>query len=231
MDAITRSVNRLESLGMMLGPALALVFFLLEPGGLIFDPAPSDDPVGNITALASNSTLTHIAALGVPLGLILMLYGLAGINRVMEESTAAALSRLGIMFMMVGAFGWIISSGLNHVIAQTAIDSEGAVETAIAIYKVDSGITLMSSMAVATGFLTFNLGLAAMFPSGAHRIGAVVIAAVSLFALIAVIIGHTGQSETMITLARACYFPWVVWSVVLGVKFFEGGEFTRLSRI
>ena len=216
---------------MMLGPSLALVFFLLEPGGLIFDPADSDDSVGNITALASNSTMTYITAIGVPLGLILMLYGLAGINRVMEESTAAALSRLGIMFMMVGAFGWIISSGLNHILAQTAIDSEGALETAIAIYKVDRGITLISGMGVATGFLAFNLGMAAMFPSGPLRIGAVVIAAVSLFALIALIIGHTAQDENFITLSRACYFPWVVWSIVLGVKFFEGGEFTRVGRI
>ena len=27
---------------MITGPALALVFFLLEPGGMIFDPAPLD---------------------------------------------------------------------------------------------------------------------------------------------------------------------------------------------
>lgn len=227
---ITRSVNRLESLGMIAGPALALVFFLLEPGGMIFDPAPSDDPVGNITALASNATMAHVTALGVPLGLILMLYGLAGINRVMEESTAAAMSRLGIMFMMVGAFGWIISSGLNHVLATTELASEQAIQTAIAIYKVDSGLTVMSGIAVASGFLTFNLGMAAMFPSGGLRIGAVVIAAVSLVALIALIIGQTTQNETMFMVSRACYFPWVVWSIVLGVKFFEGGEFTRIGR-
>ena len=216
---------------MILGPFLALVFFLLEPGGMIFDPAPSDDPVGNITALASNSTMAHITALGVPLGLILMLYGLAGINRVMEESMAAALSRLGIMFMMVGAFGWILASGLNHILAATAIESERALETAIAIYRVDSGITMISSIAVATGFLAFNLGMAALFPSGPLRMGAVVIAVVSLVALIALITGHTVPDETMITLSRACYFPWVIWSVVLGVKFFEGGEFTRVGRI
>ena len=135
------------------------------------------------------------------------------------------------MFMMVGAFGWIVSSGLNHILAQTAIDSEGALETSIAIYKVDRGITLISGMGVATGFLAFNLGMAAMFPPGPLRIGAVLIAAVSLFALITLIIGHTTQDETFISLSRACYFPWVIWSIVLGVKFFEGGEFTRVGRV
>ena len=216
---------------MMLGPLLALVFFLLEPGGMIFDPAPSDDPEGNVAALVSNSTMAHVTALGVPLGLILMLYGLAGINRVMEESTAAALSRLGIMFMMVGAFGWILARGLTHVIARMAVESEQALERAISIYDVYSGITIISSMGVATGFLAFNLGMAAMFPSGPLRIGAVVIAGVSLVALIALIIGHIAQDETMLTVSRACYFPWVVWSIVLGVKFFEGGRFTRVGRI
>ena len=65
-----------------------------------------------ITALASNATISHVSALVVSLGLILMIYGLSGINRAFQEdSMAAALSRLGILCMTVGVVGWILTSG------------------------------------------------------------------------------------------------------------------------
>ena len=184
---------------------------------MFIDNAEADDALGKINAYVSNRALSHITGLVIPLGLILMLYGISGINRVIvgqairEDSTAAAFSRLGILCLTVGAFGWVIISGLALVLAQTNLDSDQAVQAAIAVYRVDSGITILSSAAVATGFLAFNLGLAALFPSGSARIWALVIAAVSLIALIALIIGHTTTTETGLAISRLCYIPWVIW--------------------
>lgn len=218
-----RTMDKLESVGLMVGPVLALLFFLLEPGGVIIDPAASGDAVAVITALASNRGLAHATSLGIPLGLVMMLYGLAGINRVIrEERMAAALSRLGILCMTVGAIGWILASGLNHVIAETQIGVEGAIQQAIPLHKVDSGVTIISGMMVSAGFIAFSLGLSAIYPPGFGKIAARVITAVSVLALIAFIIGHTGPSQTMVSVARACYFPWVLWSVYLGVGFLRG---------
>lgn len=216
-------VNKLEALGLVVGPVLALIFFAIEPGGMFIQPADSTDPSATITAVASNSNVARVTALMVPLGLILMLYGLSGISRVMRPDTlAAALSRLGILFMNVGAFGWILTSGLTFILTRTQLDAAQGLESAIPIYMVDSGMSTLSSLAVASGFMAFNLGLSAIYPPGSLRITALAIAAVSVICLIAVIIGNTVPDRTMITVSRICYFPWVAWSVVLGVRFLKG---------
>lgn len=217
------SVNKLEALGLVVGPVLALIFFAIEPGGMFIQPADSTDPAATITAVASNPGIARVTALMVPLGLILMLYGLSGISRVMRPDTmAAALSRLGILFMNVGAFGWILTSGLTFILTRTQLDAAHALESAIPIYMVDSGMGMLSSLAVASGFMAFNLGLSAIYPPGPLRITALAIAAVSVICLIAVIIGNSVPDRTMITVSRICYFPWVAWSVVLGVRFLKG---------
>lgn len=217
------SVNKLEALGLVVGPVLALIFFAVEPGGMFIQPADSTDPAATITAVASNSSIARITALMVPLGLILMLYGLSGMSRVMRPDTlAAALSRLGILFMNVGAFGWILTSGLTFILTRTQLDAAQGLESAIPIYMVDSGMSMLSSLAVAAGFMAFNLGLSAIYPPGFLRITALAIAAVSVICLIAVIIGNTVPDRTMITVSRICYFPWVAWSAVLGVRFLKG---------
>ena len=217
------SVNKLEALGLVVGPVLALVFFAIEPGGMFVQPADSTDPAATITSVASNPGIARVTALMVPLGLILMLYGLSGISRVMRPDTmAAAWSRLGILFMNVGAFGWILTSGLTYILTRTQLDSAQGLESAIPIYMVDSGMGMLSSMAVAAGFMAFNLGLSAIYPPGPLRITALAIAAVSVVCLIAVIIGNSIPDRTMITVSRICYFPWVAWSVVLGVRFLKG---------
>ena len=231
----THLLNKLEAWALIAGPVLALLFFMLEPGGMFIDNAEADDALGKINAYVSNRALSHITGLVIPLGLILMLYGISGINRVIvgqairDDSTAAAFSRLGILCLTVGAFGWVIISGLALVLAQTDLDSDQAVQAAIAVYRVDSGITILSSAAVATGFLAFNLGLAALFPSGSARIWALVIAAVSLIALIALIIGHTTTTETGLAISRLCYIPWVIWSVALGIRFLSGKGISATS--
>ncbi len=51
----TLSVNRLGALALIVGPVLAVVFFLLEPGALLVDRADSSDAIASITALASNA--------------------------------------------------------------------------------------------------------------------------------------------------------------------------------
>lgn len=216
-------VHRLEAWGLVVGPILALAFFLLEPGALIFDPAEYGDAEATVRAMASNAVVAHLSALMVPLGLILMLYGLSGINRsIMGDSMAPALSRLGILFMTVGVFGWILAAGLALALVGTDLDSTREVEQAIAVYRVDSGIAILSSMAVASGFLTLNLGLWALLPPGLRRLAALAVAAVSLVCLVALIVGHSAPEPAMITLARLCYFPWVAWTAALGIGFLQG---------
>jgi hypothetical protein len=221
----TDAIHRLEAWALMVGPAMALVFFLVEPGGLLVDPVDTTDSAGKITALASNPFLAHVSGLLVPLGLLLLLYGISGVSRVTTgPDFAAAGTRFGLLSATVGGVGWILVNGLDHLLARTQISSAEALEAAIPLYQVGLGITMISGIAVSLGLLVLSLSLAARERSGLHRTAALVIAVVSAFSVVALIIGYSVPDETMIALGRACYFPWVVWFAMLGTRFLKAGR-------
>lgn len=227
------SVNRFEAWALIIGPVLALLFFLLEPGGMLIDSTASTDSIGKVRALASNSALAHTSALMVPLGLIVMIYGLSGLNRLIvltEDDTASAASRFGVLTVTMGGFGWIMADGLIHILAETRIQSEEAVQAALAIERTASGVTFISSIAVALGVMALSLGLSARDPVGFNKGAALVIFVVSIVAMVALVIGQSGPNEGMLTLARLCYFPWVLWSITLGVRFLKEGSLTGGAR-
>ena len=224
----TNSVNKLEALALIFGPVLALLSFMVEPGGMLIDSVAPRDAAGKITALASNSTMSHVVSLLIPLGLLLMIYGLAGVNRaivinraIAEDDTPAALSRFGILSMTLGGFGWILSEGTTHILAETRIQSEQAIQAAIPVHEMGLAITLISSMVVSVGVLAFSLSLSARDTMGFQKVASLTIAAVSIVSLVALIIGYSAPNETMVTLGRLCYFPWVIWFVILGVRFYS----------
>ena len=227
----TTSLSKLESLALIAGPVVALAFFLLEPGAMLIDPADSSgDSEAIVTAMASNQTLAHVSSLVVPLGLAAMVYGLLGLGRFTGgDSGPGSLSRFGLVCMVIGAVGWILGSGLAHVLAETPIEDPEAIQRAISVHQVDYGIGIMSSMAVSLGFTLFSFGLSSRYSSGFGKIAALVVAAISVLALAAFIIGHSAPNDTMISLARACYFIWTAWSVYLGVTFLKGTAFSQGS--
>lgn len=218
------SIHKLEALALIVGPPLALLAFLIEPGGVLIDSVESTDPAGKITALASNPGLAHLAGLLVPLGLLIMLYGMAAINRTTTgDDTTAALTRFGLLSLTLGGFGWILADGLNHLLAETSVASQAAVEAAIPLQRTGDGISLIAGMAVSLGLLVFSLSVASRESHGLHRTAAQVIVVVSAISLIALIIGHSAQSEAMVSIGRACYFPWVIWSILLGRQGLQAG--------
>lgn len=212
-------VSKVEAVALMIGPILALSFFLLEPGGVLIDTKESTDHMGKVTAFAENSALAHVVALVVPLGLVLTLYGFAGLHRVIDKNDLFdGMARLGIASLIIGGVGWIMVQGLAHVMANTDLGSESEVSAALSLYSVDVGLTLISSLAVSLGLIAFSAGVAMEEEPGIHRILALVITAVSIVSVVALIIGHTQADETMVAIGRACYFPWVIWMALLGAR-------------
>lgn len=218
----TLSINKIGALALIVGPVLALASFLIEPGGILIDPADSTDALGSIMAYTSNPAFSRISALMVPLGLLIMLYGLSSIQQAIhDESIGDALSRFGILCMTLATFGWVFVRGLILVLTNTETGSD--TDT----YDVMIGITRISGIAASLGFLSFSLGLSTRDPLGFHKIAALVIAAISVLSLASLIIGISAPSqlETMVTIARLCYFPWVIWSAILGIGFIRRGNF------
>ena len=216
MDTI--SLNRLGGIALIVGPALSIVFFLIQPGGLLIDSADSSDAMANITSFASNALLSNLTSLMISLGLLIMVYGLYTVQNATRDSSGDALSRFGLLVITVGAIGWIMAQGMHLVLSGADLGNPGAVDDMVPVYTVDSAITLMSSIVVSFGFLVFNLALSTR--DDFNKVGALVIAAISVVALVGFIIAASmpEQRETATTIGRACYFPWVIWSVMLGLN-------------
>lgn len=223
----TLSINKIGALALIVGPVLALASFLIEPGGILIDPADTTDAVGSVMAYVSNPAISRISALMVPLGLLIMLYGLSSIQQAIhDESIGDALSRFGILCMTLATFGWVFVRGLILILTNTEIDSDSNAVIPDT-YDVMIGITRISGIAASLGFLSFSLGLSTRDPLGFHKIAALVIAAISVLSLVSLIVGISAPSqlETMVTIARVCYFPWVIWSAILGIGFIRRGNF------
>ena len=125
----TNSVERLGAISLIVGPIVSFIFFLVRPGVLLVDMADSTDEVAQITALASNSTLTHVAALIGPVALVVTLYGLyVAQSRLRDGGSGDALMGLGFMSFTVGVIGWVTGLSLQHVLANTELVVAGAVE-------------------------------------------------------------------------------------------------------
>ena len=59
----THLLNKLEAWSLIVGPPLALIFFMVEPGGMLIDSAEASDPLGKISAYVANTSMSHITGL------------------------------------------------------------------------------------------------------------------------------------------------------------------------
>ena len=107
-----------------------------------------------------------------------------------------------------------MSQGLNLVIADSG-DPE-AMQVAVAVFAVRSGITVLSGIAIALGFLVFSYGLAGR--DDFNKIAALIASLASIVALVAFILAlsDSGMADTSFLIARVCYVVWAAWTVYLG---------------
>ena len=208
------SLNRLGGLSLFLGPLLALIFFLIQPSGVLIDSASPTDAVATIMALASNTALSNLTALVIVLGLVATTFGLYVLQSNLRGGGGDALTRVGLGTIAIGNIGWIMSQGLNLVMADSG-DPE-AMQVAVAVFAVRSGITVLSGIAIALGFLVFSAALASR--DDFNKIAALIASLASIVALVAFILAasDSGMADTSFTIARVCYVVWAAWTVYLG---------------
>ena len=209
------SLYRLGGLALIAGPVLSIVFFLLQPGGLLIDNADSSDAVASITSFASNSTLTIVTSMVIALGLLLIVFGFYAVQKITRSNGIGdALSQFGLLALIIGAFGWIVAQGIHVALADADLQDLNAW---VPVYSVYAGITLMSAIAVSLGFLTFSLALSTR--DDFNKIVALVVSIVSVVAFVCFIAAAVvpEQTDTMILIGRICYFPWTIWGILLGL--------------
>ena len=219
------AMNRFGGWALVIGPLLALGFFLLEPGGLLIDRADSTDAVAGITARASNTALTHLTTLIVPFGLAIMLFGFIVLQAgAIRESGGIGAALLAVVFLGIGTLLWGITQALNHPISEINVSSAESLSVGLVLSEVQSACRVVGGLFAAAAFLV--LGLSPWMRARSNMLAANGIVVVSLIALVGQIIGIFVIDLRLegTTIARACYFVWVAWSVYLGVQLIKSSE-------
>ena len=198
------SVNKLGGLSLIVGPVVALVFYFIQQLGVIGSDVDPADGNAVVMALTGNSSLATITAIGISVGLIILLHGI--VRLAMESSDA--LSSLGMKFVIVGTVGWVVASALTAAIAGD-INNGG-------LYGGSLGINQFSSIVWSLGFLLVVLGI-----SGRDYINknvAYVVGLVALVSLVVSVIGGFDSStlQTMNLIGGICYIVFTLWSIWLG---------------
>ena len=212
----TISVNRVAGLSLIFGPIIAFVFFLVEPGGLLIDSAEVSDAVGSITAKGSNAALTNVTNIGIILGLALILSGLYALMRnVTLQGNGKAFVQLGFFMMFVGITGWILSTGMDFILADA--QTEAQIAGSVPVYYAGSALVYAGGITLGFGGFIFALGLSTR--DDYNRIISLLAALVSLtlmvFFMLAVL--NNDGRDTFISLARSLYVLLVIWYGYLGL--------------
>ncbi len=212
----TIAVNRLAGLSLIFGPLIAFVFFLVEPGGLIIDSADVSDAAGTIAAKSGNAVLTNITNMGIILGIALILSGLYALMRnVTLKGNGKGLVQMGFFILLVGLTGWILSAGVDFILADAQTDAQ--VAESISVFNVGFAIFYAGGIAVGFGGFIFALGLSTRddFNRIISLLASLVSLAVMVFFMIAIL--SNDAHDTFITLARSFYVLLVIWYGYLGL--------------
>ena len=212
----TISVNRLAGLSLIFGPIIAFVFFLMEPGGLLIDSAKVSDAVATIQAKSTNEALTNVTNIAIILGISLILSGLYALMRnVTLQGNGKALVQMGFFMILVGLTGWILSGGIDFILADAQTSDQ--VMGSVPVYYVGSALVYAGGIALGFGGFIFALGLSTRddFNRIISLLAALVSLAVMVFFVIAVL--NNDGRDTFISLARSFYVLLVIWYGYLGV--------------
>jgi len=213
------SVKKLGGLALIVGPVLAVLSYLIRPGGGIVggtvDPA---DAAASVGVLLANGDLASISLTLIPIGLILMLFGFRALTESLEGN-GGAVARLGLMFALIGIIGWTIGGALAATIAGG--NSGPAVG---ALYAASLGINTLASILAAIGFVGITYGIY-LNDKWAHRktltLVVFIIQIVLLLSSIYAGLEITFQ-QTAGMIGGGGYLITVIWGILIGRDLMAG---------
>jgi hypothetical protein len=208
------SVGTLGSWSLIIGPVLAVVCYLTQPGVMLIEPADPSDAQATIMALMSNSTLTQVTAMLIPIGLIMFLFGMNVIGSNVTGN-GEGLYRYGGQLFLIAIVGWTIGSALNGAIGGMTGAQAGAVGGAV--YAVGDAIGTIAGIVGAIGIMCYGLALSAR--DGFNKNAALIVALAALVALVSTVYGAMDSSfrETGTMIGGIFFVIASAWSVTLGL--------------
>ena len=198
------SVNKLGGISLIVGPVLALIFYLIGPGGSLNGNIDPSDAQAFIAELSSNTTFAVISAILVSLGLITLFHGVS----VMARESGDALTGFGIKFILLAVVGWVASQGIFIAIANSS--------DAGTVYAAAQGVSSISAVNASIGFIALSLGLSNK--DYVNTIFAYIVSIVSIVGLVAAVVGalDSSQLQNVGMVAGICYLIWTIWSILIG---------------
>ena len=208
------SVGTLGSWSLIIGPVLAVVCYLTQPGVMLVEPADPSDAQATIVALMSNSMLSQITAMLIPIGLIMFLFGMNVIGSSVTGN-GEGLYRYGGQLFLIAIVGWTIGSALTGAIGGMTGAQAGAVDGAV--YAVGDAIGTIAGIVGAIGIICYGLALSAR--DGFNKNAALVVALAALVALVSTVYGAMDSSfrETGTMIGGIFFVIASAWSVMLGL--------------
>ena len=213
----TISANKCGGFALMFAPLITLIFYFLQPGGTFIDTADPANAAATIAAMGSNAGLGKVVSVLIPLGLLIMVYGVFVLQgHVRSNGNGDALSRLGALFILVGVVGWVIGSGVTLAIIGSGLPTAQAVSVFGSLYSATIGIGTVSGIIVGIGFLALALALSTR--EDCNKIAALVAAVAAVVVIVVTIIGgtDTSQLQAMSQITGITYLVHMVWFFMLG---------------
>jgi len=215
----TISANKLGGLALMIAPVVTLILYFLQPGGAFVDAADPADGTATIAAMLANAGLGKVVSVLIPLGLIVFLYGVFVLQEnIRSNGNGDALSRLGVLMILIGVVGWTIGSGVSLAITGSDLPLAQAVPVYGSLYSASVGIGTIAGIIWATG--TLLVALAVSTRDDANKIFALIAAVAGAVAVALTIIGavDSAQMELMGQITGIVYLVHMAWFFVLGLN-------------
>lgn len=224
------STNKLGAISLIVGPTLAFVMFLIQPGGLLIDSATLSDPAGVMEAWRANAALVKITAGLIMLGLALMAFGMYEVHVAHRGSRGDGLNMAGLALISVGVIAWMAVQSLA-ITMSTALPFQADVAPGgwaaefsaspwNAIYIIRMSLLLSGGVAVSVGLLLFALSVLIDSQGTAFNIVTWLAALSGLVGAVAwtVSIFDSSLLDSASSLGRGMYVFYVVWLITLGLR-------------
>ena len=210
------STNKLGAISLVVGPTLAFVMFLIQPGGLLIDSTPGSDAMGLIGVWQANAVMVKVTAGFIMVGLALMAFGIYEVHVAHRGSRGDGLNMAGLALLSLGVVAWLTVQSLTITLAS----SFPAQEAWLPVYTVRTSLLLSGGMGVGLGILLFAISV--LIDSRGVVFGiltwlAVLAGLVGLIGWI-VAIFDSNSMDSATSVARGMYIIYVVWLATLGIR-------------
>ena len=214
-DMGNMSVNKLGGMCLIIGPIMALIFYMLQPGNMIIGFADTADAGASLASIQSNAMIASLCALIIPLGLIMWLNGIRTLS---DNGDTSAWGRFGVQFIFISVIAWVVSIALWHGIAAAPAGSDP-----MAAYTVSAGINNMANVLAAVGVLLFSLSISSR--EGINKILSYIVAITALVSVVVAIMTllDPSMSEMSANIGGVSYIIWTIWFILGGLTLIKQG--------